>query len=155
MWFIDCDCHFSLDHFANTETASSGMCDIKGHKTIGSDFELESVTLRFNDQPQRNILLNYQAGEWGPVSEHTDLRFYGLSLNDNKDYHSSWLWEGTDEHCAVCDPDRLGYPGVEEWGKAGVVGHSEDAYFKGVENFDSGNDDAYDPTKFDTTDVEE
>ena len=40
MWFIDDNCHFSLNRFANTEQAVSGVCEIEGHKTIGADHAL-------------------------------------------------------------------------------------------------------------------
>ena len=60
---------------------------MKGHKTIGADYDLQYVSLRFNSAPEHSIKLNYHSGEWGPSHEHTDLRFHGISLNDNNGKH--------------------------------------------------------------------
>merc|ERR1711935_1098735 len=81
---------------------------------------------------------NYQAGEWGPVAEHTDLRFYGLTVNDNSGNHGSWLWEATSEHCNGCEPHGLGYPGEDYWGQAGYIAHDDSAFYGGVYDFEDG-----------------
>lgn len=66
--------------------------------------------MRFNSAPEHAIVLEFQAGEWGPSAEHTDLRFYGQTLNDVESGKLEyWLWEGTHEHCAVCE-EGDGYP---------------------------------------------
>lgn len=109
MYFKDDTCHFSLRYFGNTHPHESGICEIDGHKTVRKPADLKSVSLMFNDEPESVRKLNYQTGEWGPINEHTELRFYGLTVNDGKGMHASWLWEATDQHCDACDSDAT-YP---------------------------------------------
>lgn len=110
VWYNDNACHFSLHDFDNKNPSESGACEIDGHKSIGSDYDLKSISLWFNDDTEHEIKLEYQHGQWGPSAIHTELRFYGLRLHDSKGKHEFWLWEQTEEHCDACDRDGVGYP---------------------------------------------
>jgi len=136
IWWRNDVCHFSLDKFdeEQTDAGRSGSCTIPGHKAIGFDEDLSEVKLNFKNNPEHAVDMIYQFGEWGPTGEHTDLRFYTGYMQSCSEFGlctelpGSWLWERTDEYCAVCEQTDQGYPSTDYWGEGSEYTYYDSYY---------------------------
>lgn len=116
LWYQNELCYFSTGTFGNTAPETSGSCTIPGHKSIGDDYDygILQVNMQYTSQSEHTYQMIYDPlGDWGPTGQHTDLRFTSDATADNC---ATWLWERTDEYCAVCD-QAGGYPDDDYFGE--------------------------------------
>lgn len=97
MWYLDNQCYFAMGSPDNTDPSTSGTCTIEGHANIGRDYhEADEIIWYFSSAPEHARKFTYQLGEWGPIAEMTDERYY---IGGGDEF---WLWEMPEGHCDVC-----------------------------------------------------
>lgn len=110
MWFMDDQCYFSLTDYGVTNPALSGECSIPGHATMGYPENITDIYWNFNNEPEYTLDFMFQLGDWGPVEDQTDERYYDAS-------DDQWLWMKPEQHCDPCLADPVGFPDASEWGE--------------------------------------
>lgn len=102
MWYLNNQCYFALSSPDNTDPNSSGTCTVDGHKTVSQyhhgmeEEHVAEIQWYFSSQSEYSFTFGYHLGEWGPIAEMTDNRYYV----DGADF---WLWEKPSGHCSVCE----------------------------------------------------
>lgn len=95
MWYYKNQCYFSMGVPYSDDMNMSGKCSVEGHETLEYEYEPSDIIWYFYNRPEHGNKFIYQFGEWGPISEMTNERYY-----DGVDF---WLWEKPAGHCEVCE----------------------------------------------------